>query len=302
MTIRYSQFTNVLKIIDPTTQGAVKLARIIPINGMSNKTERFDGVDPGVAGLVALINEEGIVVYAGTTNDMRRYAGYFTNPTLIPSAGHPDAITHEYVACKVALDGLVVTAYGICFPNKSEAQEVVRSLRDHFGESWPEKRNLLNAYDEEKLARFKGSVIPATALKRTGQGWPSSPNIAHNAEVEQAAINAVRTHFNQDGIDRQADNCGWDLEFSCKGSLVCIEVKGVSGKDPTASVSVNEYTAMRKVMEGEFTQGDYRLAIVTNALVEPVLHMFFHDFDDYWKCELTSRVIRSKERTAAQLG
>ena len=280
---------------------SVELAKILPNKGDSNKTERLDNISSGLAGLVFLTTSEDEIIYAGSTGDMRTYCGYFTNPTLLPSPNQKDAITHEYVACKIALDGSVVMAYGIQMPTKEKAASVIKFFKDHFGDAWPTKRNLLFGYDESDLWQFRSSTEPETKEKRNGTGWPPSPNIERNARVEQAAIDKVRAHYGQEGIDRQADNCGWDLEFKSKGRKVCIEVKGVSRNEPVAAVSVTEYRVMQKVMDGDFNEGVYRLAIVTDALTAPKLYIFKYDTENCWKCELTKRKIYATERTAAQL-
>lgn len=159
-----------------------------------------------------------------------------------------------------------------------------------------EMQNFLSSFNQFVATTPTRRARPASK----GSGWPSSPNIERNRRVEQAAVDAVRDYFGQLGADRQDDNCGWDLEFEVSGERFCVEVKGVSGSEPQAAVSVNEYRAIQRVMEGKFDEGIYRLAIVTNALGNRKLHLFGHDRGNRWVCALTGEVIEAIERVAAQ--
>ena len=157
-------------------------------------------------------------------------------------------------------------------------------------------RNFLNSFNQFVATTPTRRARPASK----GSGWPNSPDIERNRRVEQAGVDAVRDYFGSCGIDRQADNCGWDLEFEVNGERFCIEVKGVSGKEPQAAVSVNEYRAIQRVMEGQFDKGTYRLAIVTIALHRTKLHLFVYDRGNRWVCALTGLAIEATERVAAQ--
>jgi hypothetical protein len=135
----------------------------------------------------------------------------------------------------------------------------------------------------------------------TGPGWPSTPDASHNAAVEAAAIAFVRRCLGNETLDRQADNCGWDLEFMRVSRPLCVEVKGVSGPEPVVELPPNEYAAMKRAMSGDFSEGEYRLAVVCNALTAPKLFLFGHGGGTDWICELTSKRISVTERIAARL-
>ena len=79
-------------------------------------------------------------------------------------------------------------------------------------------------------------------------------------------------------------------------------MKGVSGPAPAAELSANEFAAMTRAAEGRFKEGEYRLAIVSDALGKRNLHLFRHDGGDRWLCELTGKRIAAQPRTAARLG
>jgi hypothetical protein len=135
----------------------------------------------------------------------------------------------------------------------------------------------------------------------TGPGWPSTPDAAHNAAVEAAALAFVRSCLGNEKRDRQMDNCGWDLEFMRAGRTLCVEVKGLSGAELGVELPPNEYAAMKRAMTGGFSEGEYRLAVVRNALTAPELFLFAHVGGMDWMCERTSKCISVIERVAARL-
>jgi hypothetical protein len=132
-------------------------------------------------------------------------------------------------------------------------------------------------------------------------GWLAPPDIAHNARVADAAITCVIESLGPDYTDRQKDNCGWDLEFPVNGRTLCVEVKGLEGAEIGVELTPNEYKAMKRAMDGAFTEGDYRLAIVCKALSDPILYLFSHEKEKCWRCERSQRQITASERAAARL-
>src|SRR5205823_3723310 len=71
--------------------------------------------------------------------------------------------------------------------------------------------------------------------------------------------------------DRQKDNCGWDLESMRDTRPLCVAVKGLSGSEIIVELTPKEYAAMKLAMTGGFSEGEYRLAVVRNALTAPEL-------------------------------
>ena len=136
-----------------------------------------------------------------------------------------------------------------------------------------------------------------------GGAWSITPDTAHNLKVEAAAIDCLLKHFRgRQGIDRQKDKCGWDYEFAADGRTLCVEVKGLSGADIHVELTPNEFQAMERAMSGTFIEGDYRLAVVCEALSgAPKLFLFAHDTGMDWLCELSQQRIRATERVAARL-
>jgi hypothetical protein len=132
-------------------------------------------------------------------------------------------------------------------------------------------------------------------------GWATTPDVAHNAAVESAAIACVVEHFRDlEKKDRQKDNCGWDLEFASNSGTLCVEVKGMSGSQIQVELTPNEFRAMESAMKGTCDNGDYKLAVVCDALgASRNLFLFAYEAEMDWLCELTGRRITASLRTAA---
>ena len=106
---------------------------------------------------------------------------------------------------------------------------------------------------------------------RASQGFCIDPK--RRTAVEKAAIEAVKRSYPRSKYirrDRQADNCGWDLEFRDRetGDLWCIEVKGSANSNTSFFLSRNELRSGQAlwVEEKNKLKERWRLAIVTNAL------------------------------------
>ena len=90
-------------------------------------------------------------------------------------------------------------------------------------------------------------------------------------KVEVAAIEKVTDYYTKLGYDVKSvetDNVGWDLEVRLKRMLLRVEVKGTSSSDILVNLTPNEYKNMQLYKES------YRLAILTSALNDPILHIF----------------------------
>lgn len=173
----------------------------------------------------------------------------------------------------------------VFYPEDSRNRRLIRWLT--------EVKEYMTKWAEEPIEQ-------GSNLGRSGR-WSTRPDVAHNAAVEDAAIACVIKYFGAPANDRQKDNCGWDLEFDSSAGKICVEVKGLSGTDIAVEVTPNEYSAMKRAMIGEFTDGAYKLAVVLNALTNPSLFLFTHESDGKWVCERTGRRIATTERIAARL-
>lgn len=157
----------------------------------------------------------------------------------------------------------------------------------------------MSSWSQTKASEAESS----TQNNRSGRGWATKPDAAHNAAVEAAAIGLVRHRYGNPSRDRQRDNCGWDLEFRVRNETHCVEVKGTSLDVIAVELTPNEFSAMSRSMKGTFSEGKYRLAVVTRAISEkPQLYIFaYNRSKGNWRCENTRRVIEAVERKAATL-
>ncbi len=128
----------------------------------------------------------------------------------------------------------------------------------------------LSPADVDRLLAYVGGK-PSTGFysgpKRkppvNGGGWPRQ-DPGERAKIEKAASATVQAHFEAQGWDVERveeENLGWDLNVTCGGRLLIVEVKGRSGEG-SVELTANEYRAM----SDEKLRMSYRLAIVFDAL------------------------------------
>ncbi|MGH8092356.1 MAG: protein NO VEIN domain-containing protein [Chthoniobacterales bacterium] len=273
-----------------------------------------------------------VEAHGGTVNIDRLGADeddtFFDNVTVIWTAAPPGGervIVGWYHGARVyrnlqvgSLRGREVQGRKVGYYARARAKDSVlvpAELRDfrvpHHGRGLPGQSSVFYPEGKPEMQVWLGSAthyiftLTGNAVAErsgaTGLGWPSTPDAAHNAAVEAAAIAFVRSRLGEEKRDRQKDNCGWDLEFTRSGRSLCVEVKGLSGSALSVELSPNEYVAMKRAMTGGFAEGEYQLAVVRNALTTPELFLFAHAGGTDFMCELTSKNIRVTERVAARL-
>ena len=154
-------------------------------------------------------------------------------------------------------------------------------------------------HTSKEAKRLRRDVLDFVNDDNTRPSKPSRPRKGHargrqdqarKKAIEIAAVAYVRACFGQDGNglgfrieSREAEDVGYDVLMT-KGDLtLCAEVKGRSRDDVVAEFSSNESRTVRKVQDGRFREGEYRVCIVTDALNERgkrTLHVF-----SWWKEE-----------------
>jgi hypothetical protein len=126
--------------------------------------------------------------------------------------------------------------------------------------------------------------------KRGSSKPPRNQDPEIRLKVEKAAI-AAATKFYQSvaGGGRtvksvELDKVGWDLEATGPNDTLLIEVKGLSGSQPIAELTPNEYAHMKKVNKHG---GLWVLFVVTDCLTKkPKSHEFRYRFDSKrWESE-----------------
>lgn len=89
-------------------------------------------------------------------------------------------------------------------------------------------------------------------------------------QTEDAAIRFVWAELRRRGfsvVDRQRDNCGYDLLATSRQRRLLVEVKGSTSTEPRFIISRNEYRC-------SVIEPDWRLFVVTNARSAPCLHEY----------------------------
>lgn len=130
----------------------------------------------------------------------------------------------------------------------------------------------------------------------------SKPDQERKIKVEQTAIQVCRSHFEELGYEVKSvekENLGWDLVATNGKSELRIEVKGLSGSNFLVELTPNEYKVFLK------KKGDYRLAVVVNALDEPKLSICRYSLErNKWIVETegeTERLLKIKPKKSAAI-
>jgi hypothetical protein len=114
-------------------------------------------------------------------------------------------------------------------------------------------------------AAVAGDEVPANNRGKKN-GRTSTPDHAHNAIVEQAAVNAVWDRYEDDGYTLksvEAECLGWDLEAVKGKTSLRVEVKGTSGDAIYFELTPNEYAKLKE------HNASYRVCVVCEALTNP---------------------------------
>ena len=125
-------------------------------------------------------------------------------------------------------------------------------------------------------------------------------NVFKRQQVEISAIETTIKYFEMLDyivISKEKDNIGWDLEAinTNTDEILLLEVKGLSGSISSVELTPNEYMNLIK------NRSCYRLCIVTNALTNPKLEIFYFDsVKNIWTTEL-GEILKIEEKTGAKM-
>lgn len=146
------------------------------------------------------------------------------------------------------------------------------------------------------VARVRDLISGRTIVRNPRP--PRAADPLKKAQVEKAAITAVTSHYQDLGyevVSVEQECLGWDLEAAEGGIKLLLEVKGLSGSEPVAELTPNEY----KQMSGQY-KADFRLCVVTNALTGPSLAIFsFNHVSEEWVSEEGGMVLNIREKVGA---
>ena len=128
------------------------------------------------------------------------------------------------------------------------------------------------------------SVGRKTGGRRIGQ-----TDVAHNAAVEQAAVDAITSHYDTLGYkveSVESENKGWDLEAIKGNTCLYIEVKGTANPAIYFELTPNEYRRLKEHF------GRYRVCVVCDALSVPrVFELLPSECDKKWELRSADRKV-----------
>jgi len=158
---------------------------------------------------------------------------------------------------------------------------------------------LLKNIDQSDVARSA-----ADQRKPTKSSW--QVDVERRVQIEKVAIITVGADLESRGFAVQSvenDNLGYDLVATRDREVLHVEVKGRSGSDIGAELTVNEYACLKAHERRHDAEANHRIVIVTDALAKPVIHEFvlargksptWITLDGQWR-------LGFEERTAARL-
>lgn len=127
-------------------------------------------------------------------------------------------------------------------------------------------------FREQVLDFIKEGKNPRIDInKQSLKGGAWQPDPLKRQKIEKIAIEKVIEYYKKAGYivdSREKDNLGWDLEASFDDRTLKLEVKGLSGKEVSIDFTPREYEKMKELKE------DYRICVVTDTLIKPLLRIF----------------------------
>lgn len=145
----------------------------------------------------------------------------------------------------------------VWYPAQNEAEPGVKAFvkRLQVYIATTEATQKLGADEETPSAKPKG-----------GRGRKGRSDAAHNAAVEQAAVDAAKAYYKgMDYVVRsvESENLGWDLEATKGKTSLYVEVKGTAGPAIYFELTPNEYGRLMDHAPR------YRVCVVCEALDAP---------------------------------
>lgn len=160
---------------------------------------------------------------------------------------------------------------GKLLPKDGRNMSVKRGVKNWLGQS-----NVWYAENNPDFVRLVKEYIQRDGLPinkddSSTKGKAGQPDPLKRIEVEKRAIQTVTNHYVKLGYTIESfekDNLGWDLTATNEKVRLKLEVKGLSGETISTELTPNEY----KNLQADLVF--YRLCIVTNTLLKPVLAIF----------------------------
>lgn len=185
------------------------------------------------------------------------------------------------------------------------------------GGTWPGQQKVfypkVGSSALRRLEAILADIAPTNASPKKAPGRKGKSNrsnwqadVERRKQIEVAAVLAVGAKLEGMGYSVRSvekDNVGYDLVAERGDEILHLEVKGRSGREICADLTANEFDYLRSYERERTPDAHYRIAIVTAALVDPVIYEFalmkgqkaqWCTLDGGWRLEL-------ENRTAARL-
>lgn len=193
----------------------------------------------------------------------------------------------------------------------------VRPSQPRTGGSWPGQQKVFYPKAGTSAMKRLQAILADIALDDASAGKASGrkaktarstwqADVERRKQIEVAAIMAVGSKLEGMGYTIKSvekENLGYDLVATRKEEVLHYEVKGRSGKEVCADLSANEFDCLKLYERERKPRAHYRVAIVTDALTNPVINEFalVNGRQSQW-CTLDGRLLLEfKDRTAARL-
>ncbi|MCC2548496.1 DUF3883 domain-containing protein [Hymenobacter sp. BT175] len=161
----------------------------------------------------------------------------------------------------------------VLLPCDSRLFSVPRSKPKSMGQSnvWYADDDANLDFVRQVVAYLANDGILTTPTTRKKTKSPRQPDLLKRLAVEQKAVETTWDYYQKLGYTLEsveAAKVGWDLTATNGKVKLKLEVKGLSGTSVVAELTANEFTNLLA------DKPNYRVCIVTNALIKPLLHIF----------------------------
>lgn len=193
----------------------------------------------------------------------------------------------------------------------------VRPSQPRTGGSWPGQQKVFYPQAGSSAMKRLETILADIAYIDASTGEPSEQkakrklsnwqaDVEIRKQIEVAAIKAVGSKLEHLGYTIKSvekDNVGYDLVATRHDEVLHIEVKGRLGQDVCADLSANEFDCLKQYERERKPGAHYRIAIVTDALVNPVIYEFalVSGQTTQWRTLDGGWLLEFKDRTAARL-
>lgn len=239
-----------------------------------------------------------VIFFSRNPRDGKAYiVGWYRNATLYRKGrelkGRRIAGKQWYVAETSAEDG-------VCLPQSRRTFFIPSAFRmkGGYGQSPLWYGDKLPGF-KENVRKYISEYTSGVNKAKTAIAAPKNVNLEAKLLVEQTAVDVVRSYYTNLGFKVESvekDNCGWDLIATHPSGDLRIEVKGLSGQKISVQLTPNEYNMLKKY------HNDYILAVCTNTLSNPELHIFMickQDDGGFIACDDDGNILEFSESISA---